>query len=60
MYNNNHQAIIGMTSYEALYGRKCMTPLCWEEVGDQKLYGAELVQVTTEKVRTIRDHIKAA
>ena len=34
--------------------------LCWEEIGDRKLYGAELVQVTTEKVRIIRDRIKAA
>jgi len=59
-YNNSHQATIGMAPYEALYGRRCRTPLCWEEIGDRKLYGAELVQVTTEKVRTIRDRIKAA
>jgi len=58
-YNNSHQAILGMAPYEALYGRRCMTPLCWEEVGDRKLYSAELVQVTREKVRTIRDRIKA-
>jgi hypothetical protein len=38
-YNNSHQAIIRMALYEALYGRRCRTPLCWEEVGDQKLYG---------------------
>ena len=57
-YNNSHQATIGMAPYEALYGRRCRTPLCWEEVGDRKLYGAELVQVTMEKVRTIS--IKAA
>jgi len=56
--NNSHQATIGMAPYEALYGRRCRTPLCWEEVGDRKLYGAELVQVTMEKVRTIS--IKAA
>jgi hypothetical protein len=59
-YNNSHQATIGMAPYEALYGKRCRTPLCWEEIGDWKLYGAELVQVTTEKVRTIRDCIKAA
>jgi len=58
-YNNSHQATIGMAPYEALYGRRCRTPLCWEEVGDWKLYGTELVQVTTKKVRTIRDRIKA-
>ena len=60
MYNNSHQTTIGMALYEALYGRRCRTPLYWEEIGDQKLYGAELVQVTTEKVRIIKDHIKAA
>jgi len=49
-----------MAPYEVLYGRRCRTPLCWEEIGDQKLYGAELVQVITEKVRTIRDRIKVA
>ncbi|KAL9400738.1 hypothetical protein Peur_004587 [Populus x canadensis] len=49
-----------MAPYKALYGRRCRTPLCWEEIGDRKLYGAELVQVTTEKVRIIRDRIKAA
>jgi hypothetical protein len=34
--------------------------LCWEEVGDKKLYGAELVQITTEKVRMIKDQMKVA
>ena len=49
MYNNSYQATIGMAPFEALYGRKCRTPLCWEEVGDIKLYGAELVQITIKK-----------
>ena len=59
-YNNSHQATIGMAPYEALYGRRCRTPLCWEETGDRKLYGADLIQVTTEKVRIIKDRIKVA
>jgi hypothetical protein len=59
-YNNNYQTTIGMAPFEALYGRKCRTPLCWEEVGDKKLYGAELIQITTEKVRIIKDRIKVA
>jgi len=59
-YNNIHQAKIGMAPYEALYGRRCRTLLCWEEVGDWKLYGAEFVQVTKEKVRTIKNRIKVA
>jgi hypothetical protein len=59
-YNNNYQSTIGMAPFEALYGRKCRTPLCWEEVGDKKLYGAELIQITTEKVRIIKDRMKVA
>jgi hypothetical protein len=34
--------------------------LCYEEVGDKKLYGAELVKVTTKKVKIIKDRIKVA
>jgi hypothetical protein len=60
MYNNSYQTTIGMAPFEALYGRKCRTPLCWEEVRDKKLYGAELVQITTEKVRIIKDRKKVA
>ena len=36
-YNNNYPASIGMAPYEALYGRKCRTPVCWDEVGERKL-----------------------
>ena len=36
-YNNSYQSSIEMTPYEALYGRKCRTPLCWDKVGDKKL-----------------------
>jgi len=59
-YNNSYQATIGMAPFEALYGRKCRTPLYWKEVGDKKLYRAELVQITTEKVRIIKDRMKVA
>jgi len=58
--NNSHQAIMRMAPYKALNGRRCKTPLCWEEIKDMKLYGVKLVQFTTEKVRTIKDRIKAA
>ncbi|CAH9138313.1 unnamed protein product [Cuscuta epithymum] len=59
-YNNSYQASIGMPPYEALYGRKCRTPLCWDEVGEAKLEGIELVEITKAKVRIIRDRLKAA
>jgi len=49
MYNSSHQTTIGMALYNALYGRRYRTPLCWEEIKDMKLYGTKLVQVTTGK-----------
>ncbi|XP_039126831.1 uncharacterized protein LOC120262973 [Dioscorea cayenensis subsp. rotundata] len=49
-----------MAPYEALYGRKCRTPLCWDEVGERKLQNVELIEVTTEKVKVIQDRLKVA
>jgi hypothetical protein len=59
-YNNSHQTIIDMAPYEALYGKKCRTPICCEEVGERKLLGPEMVQLTTDKVRIIRKRMKEA
>ena len=59
-YNNNYQSSIEMAPYEALYGRKCRTPLCWDEVGERKLLGPKIVQVTTDNVKIIRDRLKIA
>ena len=59
-YNNSYQSSIEMTPYEALYGRKCRTPLCWDEVGERKLSGPEIVQVTTDNVKVIRYRLKTA
>ena len=42
-YNNNFQTSIRMAPYEALYGRKCKSPICWDDVGERKLLGLELV-----------------
>ena len=57
-YNNSYQASIGMAPYESLYGRKCRTPVCWYEVGERKLIGQEIVQVTCDKIKVIRDRLK--
>jgi len=59
-YNNSYQASIKMAPFEALYGRKCRSPICWDEVGERSLLGPEILIQTTEKVRVIRDHLKAA
>nr|GEZ58299.1 putative reverse transcriptase domain-containing protein [Tanacetum cinerariifolium] len=46
--------------YEALYGRKCRSPVCWAEVGDSQLTGLELIQETTEKIILIKQRMQAA
>jgi len=59
-YNNSYHSIIGMASYEALYGRPCRSLLCWAEPEDGLLLGPNLVRETTEKISVIRDCILAA
>ena len=49
-----------MAPFEALYGRKCRTPVCWDEVGERRLVGPELVQITSEKVKVVRENLKIA
>ncbi|TYG71864.1 hypothetical protein ES288_D05G433400v1 [Gossypium darwinii] len=49
-----------MAPYEALYGRKCRTPLCWTELGERQILGPELVSETKNTVKVIRDCLKAA
>nr|KAJ0214492.1 hypothetical protein LSAT_V11C400215090 [Lactuca sativa] len=46
--------------YEALYGRKCRSPLCWTEIGDRQLTRVELIQETSDKIAIIKDKLKAA
>ena len=43
-YNNSHHGSIGMAPYEVLYGRKCQSPLCWFESGEQSLLGPNLMK----------------
>ena len=50
VYNNSFQSSIGMAAYEALYGRKCRTPLCWTELSKKKVIGPGLLQESEEKV----------
>ena len=57
-YNNSYQASIGMAPYEALYVRKCRTPICWDKVGERKIDDVELIKVTLKKIRIIWDKLK--
>ncbi|GKA72535.1 putative reverse transcriptase domain-containing protein [Tanacetum coccineum] len=59
-YNNSYHASIKAAPFEALYGRKCRSPVCWAEVGDVQLTGPEIVHETTEKIVQIRQRLQAA
>jgi len=54
------QATIGLEPYEALYGRKCRSPLYWDEVGERQLLGPEMIQDTKDKVTLIRKRMLTA
>ncbi|GJU44730.1 putative reverse transcriptase domain-containing protein [Tanacetum coccineum] len=59
-YNNSYRSSVRCAPFEALYGRKCHSPLMWAEVGEGQLIELELVQETTEKISQIKDRLKAA
>ncbi|GJR28243.1 putative reverse transcriptase domain-containing protein [Tanacetum coccineum] len=59
-YNNSYHASIKATPFEALYGRKCRSLVCWAEVRDVQLTGLEIIHETTEKIVKIRQRMQAA
>ena len=59
-YNNSYHSSLGIAPYEALYGQKCRTPLCWDEEGERQITGPELVQETADKVKEIQKKLRVA
>ncbi|GJT67783.1 putative reverse transcriptase domain-containing protein [Tanacetum coccineum] len=59
-YNNNYHASIKAAPYEALYGKKCRSPVCWAKVGEAQLTGPKMIQETMEKIVMIKQRIQAA
>nr|GEV70296.1 putative reverse transcriptase domain-containing protein [Tanacetum cinerariifolium] len=58
-YNNSYHASIKAGPYEALYNRKCRSPVCWSEVRDSQLTSPELIRDTTEKIVQIKNRLLA-
>ncbi|TYK31664.1 pol protein [Cucumis melo var. makuwa] len=59
-YNKSFQTTIGIAPFEALYGKCCRSSVCWDEVGEQRLMGHELVQSTNEAIQKIRSRMQTA
>nr|GEV74901.1 putative reverse transcriptase domain, ribonuclease H-like domain, aspartic peptidase domain protein [Tanacetum cinerariifolium] len=59
-YNNSYHTSIKAAPFEALYGRRCRSPVCWAEVGDAQLTSPEIIHETTKKIVQIKIRIQAA
>ncbi|KAI3715722.1 hypothetical protein L6452_22708 [Arctium lappa] len=56
-YNNSYHSSIGMAPFEALYGRKCRTTVCWLEAGEKQFAGPKIMQETTDKCLAEEDNV---
>jgi hypothetical protein len=59
-YNNSYQSSIKMAPFEALYGRKCRSPICWYEAGASKEFNPDYVKEKQQIIDIIRDRLKIA
>jgi transposase InsO family protein len=59
-YNNSYQASLKIAPFEALYGRRCRTPLSWSKIGERKIFGPNLIIKAEEKVRVIQENLRVA
>nr|GEV62234.1 putative reverse transcriptase domain-containing protein [Tanacetum cinerariifolium] len=59
-YNNSYHVSIKAAPFEALYGRKCRSPVGWSKVGDSQLTGPKLIRETNEKIVQIKNRLLTA
>jgi hypothetical protein len=57
-YYNSYQESLKMALIEMLYGRRCQTPLFWNETGEHKIFGPNILQEAEKKVRMVRDNLR--
>jgi hypothetical protein len=59
-YNNSYQSSLQIAPFEALYDRRCQTPLSWSETGERKIFRPDLVNEAKDKVKVIQANLKTA
>nr|AAM14693.1 Putative polyprotein [Oryza sativa Japonica Group]ABB46770.2 retrotransposon protein, putative, Ty3-gypsy subclass [Oryza sativa Japonica Group] len=59
-YNNSYQASLQMSPNEALYDRKCRTPLLWDQTGERQVFGTDILREAEEKVKIVQERLRIA
>ena len=60
IYNNGQQALLGTSPVKVLYGRKCRTPMIWNNPINIIVLGKELLKEMEEEIAKMRQKLKAA
>jgi len=59
-YNNSYEYSLKMALFEALYGRKCRTPLFWNQTGETQVFRTDVLRHAEQQVCIIRDNLRVA
>ncbi|WVZ52536.1 hypothetical protein U9M48_003584 [Paspalum notatum var. saurae] len=59
-YNNSYQASLKKSPFEALYGRRCKIPLCWNQTGEKQVFGPDLIRDAEQQIKMVRENLSVA
>ncbi|WVZ97364.1 hypothetical protein U9M48_042910 [Paspalum notatum var. saurae] len=59
-YNNSYQASLKKSPFEALYGKRCRTPLFWNQTGEKQVFGHDIIRDLEQQLRIVRENLRVA
>ncbi|WVZ89478.1 hypothetical protein U9M48_035881 [Paspalum notatum var. saurae] len=59
-YNNSYQANLKKSPFEALYGKRCRTPLFWNQTGEKQVFGPDIIQDAEQQLRIVQENLRVA
>ncbi|WVZ52135.1 hypothetical protein U9M48_003223 [Paspalum notatum var. saurae] len=59
-YNNSYQASLKKSPFEALYGKRCRTPLFWNQTGERQVFGPDIIQDAEQQLRIVQENLRVA